>query len=63
MSFASKVGNSRLNLACKRALAYEHISYKAIENILKNGLDQQELEQNLQAIPQHENIRGNNYFN
>ncbi|KZE73321.1 MULTISPECIES: IS21 family transposase [Myroides] len=63
LSFASKVGNSRLNLACKRALAYEHISYKAIENILKNGLDQQELEQNLQAIPQHENIRGNNYFN
>ena len=63
LSFENKVGAERLSLACKRALAYDHISYKAIENILKNGLEQQELEIHTLPIPKHENIRGNEYYN
>lgn len=62
LAYASKVSNHRLNQACKRALAYENISYKAIENILKNGLDKQEIDTQQSTIPLHENIRGSEYY-
>lgn len=58
-------GDMRLNNACRRALYFKHYSYKGIENILKNGLDELQDDQNLfeQSLPEHENIRGNEYYN
>lgn len=54
-------GNERLNNACKRAIMGDAVSYKHIENILKNSLDKYvEAPINLHQthIPAHENIRG-----
>lgn len=61
-------GAARLEAACRRALHIGVYSYKSVESILKNNLDQrplppdssQEVEQN---IPEsHEYIRGKDYF-
>lgn len=56
-------GSDRLDKACKRALELDAVSYKRIENILKNNLDRhslfyQTLEDNTSHIPKHDNIRG-----
>ncbi len=65
INLSKKYSDSRLNKACKRALYYENCTYKMIKNILKNGMENIEEEQNLfnSALPDHENIRGNNYYN
>jgi hypothetical protein len=61
---AKKNGNNRLIDACKRAIEYDMYSYKAIDTILKRGLDQQDEETQviLPLMPEHENIRGKNYY-
>ena len=41
----------RLEAACARALAFKAYSYKNVESILKNGLDQQPLERSLHLKP------------
>tara|TARA_R110002049_G_C9140802_1_gene559595 strand:+ start:1054 stop:1716 length:663 start_codon:yes stop_codon:yes gene_type:complete len=56
-------GSQRLDSACKRALQADAVSYKRIQNILKNNLDQsslffQNLEDDKSHIPEHQNIRG-----
>ena len=56
-------GSKRLDNACKRALQADAVSYKRIQNILKNNLDEsslffQDLEQDKSHIPEHQNIRG-----
>ena len=56
-------GSRRLDNACKRALQADAVSYKRIQNILKNNLDQsslffQDLEDDKSHIPEHQNIRG-----
>lgn len=63
LSFEKKVGKQRLINACKRALDYKIYNYKSIATILENNLDQveSEPESDLQ-LPQHENIRGKNYY-
>lgn len=56
-------GSQRLDNACKRALQADAVSYKRIQNILKNNLDQsslffQDLEEDKSHIPEHQNSRG-----
>lgn len=62
---AKSYGDARLESACKRALHIGTYSYKSVESILKNKLDQHPLP----SAPQkelfpdsHEYIRGQNYF-
>lgn len=58
-------GDQRLELACKRALTIGAYSYKSIDSILKNNLDQKPLtnSQPLTTTKQtHENVRGGDYF-
>lgn len=57
-------GNVRLEAACSRALYINSHSYKSIESILKNGLDQKPLpETNIKKESiKHKNIRGAGYF-
>ena len=63
LSFEKKVGKQRLINACKRALDYRIYNYKTIQNILENNLDRIDLESETDLeLPQHENIRGKNYF-
>lgn len=41
VSLAGKYSNARLEAACERALRYDNASYRAINTILDNGLDQE----------------------
>lgn len=64
LSFQKKVGKERLANACKRALEYNISNYRIIQKILENGLDSiVEEEPKEHILPEHQNIRGKNYYN
>jgi len=54
----------RLENACLRALKFAALSFKALRNILENGLDRLEEKPHgsTPALPDHENIRGSGYY-
>ncbi len=64
LAMAKKVGNERLTNACKRALDYNVYNYKIIQTILNKGLDLLSEEQSDEQLrlPEHKNIRGDNYY-
>lgn len=63
LSFAKRVGHQRLIKACQRGHAYGVYHFRAIEDILKKGLDLFDIENEEQLpMPDHENIRGENYY-
>lgn len=56
-------GSQRLDKACERALITESVSYTRIKNILENNMDKDslffnDLEEDKPHIPAHKNIRG-----
>lgn len=55
---------ARLENACLRALKFAALSFKALRNILDNGLDRLEgnPDGSQPAVPDHENIRGSGYY-
>ena len=57
-------GDERLEAACNRALHINALSYRSIESILKNGLDQKPLQETIgKTTPvNHDNIRGAGYY-
>ncbi|MCB1075873.1 MAG: IS21 family transposase [Simkania sp.] len=57
-------GKDRLENACRRGLQYNNFSYKSIEKILKQNLDQNFLpeKEETQISQDHANIRGAEYF-
>ena len=64
LSMAKKYGDKRLNRACKQATQCGTCSLKRIENMIKQGIEEEkqpELELN-STIPDHENIRGGQYY-
>ncbi len=66
LRLGKKYGGKRLQKACARALSIGAISYKSIESILKQGLDQKPLidssfDKKPTAIT-HDNLRGPNYY-
>jgi transposase len=52
----------RLENGCLRALRYGALSFKALNNILENGLDRLEEKSQSAALPAHNNIRGGQYY-
>lgn len=64
LGFAKKVGQERLVKACQRALGYGAYNYKTIQKILELELDQKEApeEGDQLSMPQHDNIRGGEYY-
>jgi hypothetical protein len=64
ISLSKQYGADRVELACRRALAFQAISYQSVKLILKNNLDSAALpEQALETPPLlHENIRGAAYY-
>jgi len=57
-------GKERFENACKRAAPSPHVSYRFINNILKNNLDMQIEDKHdlFSDIPDHENLRGPDSF-
>lgn len=65
LSFAKRIGHQRLIAACRLAHGYGLYHYKAIENILSKGIDLYDNPQQVEAMvpmPEHENIRGEQYY-
>jgi hypothetical protein len=64
LSYDNKFGNDRLTKACQRALGYGTYNYKTIQNILEKNLDSDtDTDEPLEPLmPDHENIRGENYY-
>lgn len=65
LRFSKNYGQMRLESACQRALDIGTHSYKSIESILKNGLDQKPLieKEKTTIVPtHHEYVRGKTYF-
>ena len=65
LNFEKKVGRERLINACKRALDFKIYSFKTVQKILENNLDQMidpEKEEKEQELPDHGNIRGKQYY-
>jgi transposase len=62
LSFAKKVGKERLVKACRRAIDIDTYNYKIIQTILENGMDKLEEEKEENDLPDHTNIRGEQYY-
>ena len=64
MRLGKRYGDERLEAACRRALKIGACSYKSIESILKQGLDQTPLPHPARAKTpvDHDNIRGPKYY-
>jgi len=62
LNFARKVGGTRLAAACRLADSYGKYNFVEIEEILKNNSEQFELPEDTADIPEHENIRGRDYY-
>jgi transposase len=61
LNLAKKFDKQRLNKACRRAIEFQHYSYKGIKNILQNRTEEQQLDC-FEPLPEHQNIRGNRYY-
>jgi hypothetical protein len=65
MRLAKTFGEERLEAACKRAHHFRAYSYRSVESILKQKLDQEALlveESKPAVLFVHENLRGAAYF-
>lgn len=63
LSFLRKAGKERLIKACRRAHSYGVYNYPIIQQILEKNYDQLEEESLLQLpMPQHNNVRGSDYY-
>lgn len=62
LSLSKKIGNERLASVCSLALDYGIYSYSMVKTIMEKGLDLPQAEQVEKQIPQHNNIRGNDYY-
>ena len=65
LRLAKSYGDHRLEAACKRALMIGSTSYRSVASILKHGLDQRPLAEQVKDKPAilHNNVRGSQYYN
>ena len=64
LRLGDRYGQSRLEAACRRAIALGAYAYKNIESILKNGLENKPLPPSTPDLPpiDHDNLRGPDYY-
>jgi len=60
---AKEFGKERLNKASEKALVYDNLSCKFIQNMLRNKKENlDETQENNKPTPDHENLRGSSYY-
>lgn len=62
LNFARKVGPDRLAAACRLADSYGKYSFREIQDILQNKSEAIDLPEEPADMPEHENIRGKEYY-
>lgn len=60
--FERKYGPNRLEAACVRALSGPRVNYTLIKNILERGLDQVQMTITVTQKIEHQNLRGEEYY-
>ncbi|MBN2603796.1 MAG: IS21 family transposase [Candidatus Thermoplasmatota archaeon] len=61
LNLAKRFDNQQLDKACQRAIYFNNYSYKGIQLILDNKLEDVQLDC-FEPLPDHQNIRGHHYF-
>ena len=62
LSLAKKYSDERLNRICRRANQFGTSSLKTIQNMIKLDLEEESQQKLFSHIPDHENIRGSEYY-
>ncbi len=62
LNFARRVGGDRLAAACRLADSYGRYSFLEIQDILHNQSEGLEVQEEVSDMPEHENIRGKEYY-
>jgi len=63
IALAKTYSKQRLNNACKRGLGFHRYGYRTIKNILENKMDLlEQTQRHPRSVPDHENIRGAEYY-
>lgn len=62
LSLYKKTDKEQFKKACNVAIAYEKYSSKFILNVIKNNVAHQASDAHEKNLPQHDNIRGENYY-
>ena len=64
LNLPKQYNETRVDKACAKAMEFGFYSLKRISNILKNNLEdvQEEFSFSEKPLPEHENIRGQNYY-
>jgi hypothetical protein len=64
LNLSKKYGEERLTKACQRALVFDIYNYRIVKKILESGLDVLADEDCIEKteMPQHDNIRGGDYY-
>jgi transposase len=65
LSLEKRFGSDRLEAACGHAIALGSLTRRSVLSILEKGLDSQPLPESDpdSSLPDHENIRGSEYYN
>jgi len=59
---AERFSAVRLEAACARAIELKSSSYTTVSSMLKNGMDRPKYQPSSRLLPDHENIRGPEYY-
>ena len=62
LNFARKAGPERLAAACRLADSYGKYSFREIQDILQNKSEAIDLPEEPADMPEHENIKGKEYY-
>jgi transposase len=62
ISLEKKFGKERVESACKRACGFGAYSYRSVRNILDKGIEPDQEDAEARSLPDHENIRGQEYY-
>ena len=64
LRLSKRDGAERLEKASLRAVLSGSLSFRSVDSILKNGLEDEPLpERSNRSLPKHDNVRGSDYYN
>lgn len=62
LNLARQYDLDTIEKACKTAMEYKKFSYKFIQNIIENRMENESIPEKKRALPKHGNLRGRDYY-
>lgn len=63
LSLARQYELDAIEKACRTAIEYKKFSYKFIQNIIENRMEDERIPEKKRELPKHNNLRGRDYYN